>query len=48
MWKKHNTEPKKITLKKDLLLFIVLFGITLVQGATFAQSAKKKIKDAII
>lgn len=47
MWKKNNTEPTKNNRLKNLLLFIVLFGITLLQSATFVQSAKN-IKDAII
>lgn len=45
--KKNNTEPTKNNRLKNLLLFIVLFGITLLQSATFVQSAKN-IKDAII
>lgn len=44
---KNNTEPTKNNRLKNLLLFIVLFGITLLQSATFVQSAKN-IKDAII
>lgn len=47
MWKKNNTEPTKNNRLKNLLLFIVLFGITLLQSATFVQSAKN-INDAII
>lgn len=37
---KNNTEPTKNNRLKNLLLFIVLFGITLLQSATFVQSAK--------
>lgn len=41
---KKQYGAKENNIKKTLLLFIVLFGITLLQGATFAQSAKKKLK----